>query len=93
MTFDTDEKYFPSFSPDGSKIAYIALRRDHRAGYERIAHSVVWIVDCVTGLAASVTPLGNSGNIEGVDWLDDHTLIYDRLNSERESALKTFSIR
>jgi hypothetical protein len=95
MTFDASEKFFPSFSLDGSKIAYVAFRLDDRLGngYRRIAHTVIWVVDCATGLAASVTALGNGGNIEGVDWLDDHTLIYDRLISDRESSLKTFSIR
>ena len=92
-TFDAFNKVFPTFSPDGTKIAYITWQFDNREHYTRLGPTDIWVVDIKTGLAIRVTR-ADSGRIEGLDWLDDGTLIYDRVGpDERHSTLRTASLR
>jgi HEAT repeat protein len=93
LTFDASNKAFPTFSPDGNKIAYVTWQFDNRELYARLGPTDIWVVDCATELAARLTR-PNPGHIEGLDWLDGSTLIFDRLDKgERHSSLKTLSLR
>jgi HEAT repeat protein len=93
VTFDASNKAFPTFSPEGSKIAYVTWQFDYREHYMRLGPTDLWVVDCTTGLATRVTH-SDPGRIEGLDWLDSSTLIYDRLGEwERHSGLRTASLR
>jgi Tol biopolymer transport system component len=93
MTFDASNKAFPTFSPDGAKVAYITWQFDHRERYTRLGPTDIWVVDIKTGLAARVTG-ADPGRIEGLDWLDNGTLIFDRLApDDRHSTLRTASLR
>ena len=93
MTFDGSNKVFPTFSPDGSKVAYITWQYDNREHYTRLGPTDIWVVSCKTGLVTRVTR-ADPGRIESLDWLDDATLIFDRLEqSERHSTLRVVSLR
>jgi hypothetical protein len=93
VTFDVWNKVFPTFSPDGTKIAYVTWQFDNREHYVRLGPTDIWVVDIKTGLAARVTR-ADPGHIEGLDWLDNVTLIYDRLGpDDRHSTLRTASLR
>jgi HEAT repeat protein len=93
VTFDASKKVFPTFSPDGTKIAYITWQFDNREHYTRLGPTDIWVVDIKTGLAARVTR-ADSGHIEGLDWLDNGTIIFDRLGpDDRHSMLRTVSLR
>jgi HEAT repeat protein len=92
LTFDSSNKAFPVFSPDGSKIAYIVWQFDLRMHYTRLGPTDVWVVDCKSGLAARVTR-ADQGYIEDLNWLDGDTIIFDRLGpDERTSTLRTVSL-
>ena len=92
-TFDASHKVFPTFSPDGTKIAYITWQFDNREHYTRLGPTDIWVIDIKTGLAARVTR-ADSGRIEGLDWLDNDTIIFDRLGlDDRRSILRTVSLR
>jgi Tol biopolymer transport system component len=92
-TFDASNKVFPTFSPDGAKIAYITWQFDNREHYTRLGPTDIWVVDIKRGLAVRVTR-ADSGRIEGLAWLDNGTLIYDRLEpDETHSTLRTVSLR
>ncbi|HEU4387515.1 MAG TPA: hypothetical protein VFV34_06940, partial [Blastocatellia bacterium] len=93
VTFDSFNKVFPTFSPDGARIAYITWQFDQRDGYTQLGPTDIWVVDCKTGLAARVTH-PDPARIESLDWLDNNTLIYDRLErGGRQSSLRTASLR
>jgi HEAT repeat protein len=93
LTFDGSNKVFPTFSPDGTKMAYITWQFDNREHYTRLGPTDIWVVDIKTRLAARVTR-ADSSRIEGLDWLDNSTLIYDRLHpDDRHSTLRTVSLR
>ena len=82
----------PTFSPDGTKIAYVTWQFDNREHYSRLGPTDIWVVDIKTGLAARVTR-ADPGHIEGLDWLDNGTLIFDRLASDDlHSTLRTASL-
>src|SRR5262249_50328136 len=91
LTFDSSNKAFPTFSPDGDRIGYITFQFDNRQHYTKLGPTDLWVVDCPSGLAVRLTR-PDSGRIEDVDWLDASTLIYDRLGpSEHDSTLRTIS--
>jgi HEAT repeat protein len=93
VTFDASNKVFPTFSPDGTKIAYITWQFDNREHYTRLGPTDIWVVDIKTGLSARVTR-ADPGRIGGLDWLDNGTIIFDRLDSsDRHSTLRTISLR
>lgn len=93
VTFDAANKVFPTFSPDGKRLAYLTWQYDERGGYTRLGPTDLWVVDLTTGLAVRVTH-ADAGRIEDLDWLGDNTLIYDRLDQGgRRSCLRTASLR
>ena len=93
VTFDASNKIFPTFSPDGTKIAYITWQFDNREHYMRLGPTDIWVIDIKTGLAVRVTR-ADSGRIEGLDWLDNGTIIFDRLGpDDRHSMLRTVLLR
>ena len=93
VTFDASNKIFPTFSPDGTKVAYITWQFDNREHYARLGPTDIWVVDIRSGLAVRVTR-ADSGRIQGLDWLDNRTLIFDRLGpGGRQSTLRTASLR
>jgi hypothetical protein len=93
LTFDASNKIFPTFSPDGNKIAYITWQFDNRVHYTRLGPTDVWVVDVTTGLSAR-TSRSDPGRIDGLDWLDNSTIIFDRLDStDRHSTLRTVSLK
>jgi hypothetical protein len=84
ITFDAATKEFPTFSPDGNSVAYRTSQLDNRGRYPRIAQTDLWVVDVQSTLVTRVTKRTN-GNIMSFDWLDDHTLICDRVEQEDTS--------
>lgn len=91
VTFDTSNKVFPTFSPDGSKLAYIVWQFDNREHSTSLGPTDIWVLDIKTGLAARVT---HADRIEGLDWVDNGTLIYDRLQPDDwHATLRTASLR
>jgi len=91
-TSDSSNKIFPTFSPDGTKVAYITWQFDNREHYPRLGPTDIWVLDIRSGLAARVTR-PDSGRIEGLDWLDNGTIIFDRLEPGWHSSLRTISLR
>jgi HEAT repeat protein len=95
VTFDSTRKAFPVFSRDGKRIAYLAWQPDNRRHYTRSGPTDLWVSDIETGLAARVTA-PSAGRINCLDWLDDYTLIFDRLGDREyigyESSLKRLSL-
>jgi WD40-like Beta Propeller Repeat len=55
VTFDTSNKIFPTFSPDGSKLAYIVWQFDNRGHSASLGPTDIWVLDIKTGLAVRVT--------------------------------------
>lgn len=84
ITFDSTEKSFPTFSRDGNSIAYLTWQPDNRLNYTQLGPTDLWVVDLATTLATRVTAPA-SGRINSFDWLDDHTLIFDRVEKEGSS--------
>jgi hypothetical protein len=85
LTFDATTKEFPTFSPDGTSVAYRTSQLDNRRHYPRVLRTDLWVVDVESTLMTRVTQRAN-GNIMTFDWLDDHTLICDRLEEEDKST-------
>jgi hypothetical protein len=85
VTFDSTQKAFPTFSHDGNSIAYLTWQPNDRLHYTRLGPTDLWIVDIVSTLATRVTA-PSSGRINSFDWLDDHTLIVDRVEQEGKST-------
>jgi hypothetical protein len=93
VTFDAANKVFPTFSPDGTKLAYITWQFDERRGYMQLGPTDLWVVDLMNGLATRVTH-ADAGRIEDLDWLGENMLIYDRIEQgDRHSSLRTASLR
>ena len=86
LTFDSTRKASPTFSRDGRFIAYITWQADHRLHHTRLGPTDLWVVDTETTLVTRVTA-PSKGRINSLDWLDDHTLIFDR---EEEEDGKSF---
>ncbi|HST20430.1 MAG TPA: hypothetical protein VLR90_04905, partial [Blastocatellia bacterium] len=95
VTFDSARKAFPVFSRDGKRIAYLTWQPDNRRHYARSGPTDLWVSDIETGLAARVTA-PSTGRINCLDWIDDYTLIFDRLEEGQyighESSLKRLSL-
>ena len=89
LTFDGTPKRQPVFSPDGSRIAYVASPPIRRRYVE--APADVWVVDVRTTLAARVTGPDGCGTA-GLDWFDRERLVFDRLGG-RTNPLSTSSLR
>jgi HEAT repeat protein len=79
LTFDGTRKAFPTFSPDGRRVAYLTWYPDVRDAYVRSGPSDLWVVDVETALAVRATARGK-GQIYCLDWLNEHTLVFDRVS-------------
>jgi hypothetical protein len=93
VTFDSVQKIFPVLSRDGKRIAYITWQPDNRLHYERMGPTNIWVVDIDTTLAMRVT-LPAPERITCLDWLDNNTLIFDRVSEGfgGKSSLKVLSL-
>src|SRR6185503_12173507 len=67
VTHDDRMKYGPSFSPDGTRIAYTVNDRG-------------WRSVTVSPLGGPTTELLN--NASGVTWLDDHRILFSEVRPE-----------
>jgi hypothetical protein len=76
LTYESAAKQRPVFSPDGSRIAYIAWQPNHRRGWQALTD--VWVVDIRTTLTVRITR-SDAGSTSGLDWLDRDRLIFDRI--------------
>jgi hypothetical protein len=83
LTFDSARKAYPVFSRDSNRIAYVSCQADNRRHYERMGSTDLWVVDIETTLCVRVTA-PSSRRIYCLDWIDDQTLIFDRVD---ENAL------
>jgi Tol biopolymer transport system component len=93
LTFDSTRKASPVFSRDGRSVAYVTWQPDYRRNNMQLGPTDVWVVDLQSTLAVRVTDPA-SGRINGVDWLNDHTLIFDRRqNTSPVFFLPTSSLR
>jgi hypothetical protein len=93
VTFQAFNKAFPTFSPDGTKIAYVTWQPDSRERHMRFGPTDIWVVACKTGMATRVTQ-ADAGRIQGLSWLDNVTLMYDRMEpAESHSTLRKTSLR
>lgn len=84
VTFDSTRKTSPVLSRDGKAVAYLTWQPDNRRHYPRVGPTDLWVVDVESTLAVRVTSPA-SGRINSLDWLDDHTLIFDRLQHDEKS--------
>jgi HEAT repeat protein len=87
LTFDTTRKAAPTFSRDGRFVAYITWQDDNRLHYSRLGPTDLWVVDTETTLVTRVTA-PSPGRINSFDWLDDHTLIFDRLERDDDKSFR-----
>jgi len=87
LTFDSTRKASPAFSRDGRFIAYVTWQADDRLHYTRLGPTDLWVVDIETTLVTRVT-MPSKGRINSFDWLDDHTLIFDRLEQEDGNSFR-----
>ncbi len=87
ITFDSTRKVSPVFSPDGRFIAYLTWQPDARRHYPRLGPTDLWVVDVESTLALRVTSPATA-RINSLDWLNDHTLIFDRLQDEEKSVFR-----
>jgi hypothetical protein len=78
ITFDSTQKVFPTFSRNGKQLAYITWQPDERLHYKRLGPTDLWVVELETELAVRVTAQ-SSGRIYSLDWLNDSTIIFDRI--------------
>jgi hypothetical protein len=85
LTFDAAAKALPTFSPDGSSVAYLVWQLDSRGQYPRVGRTDLWVVDVGSTLVTRVTKW-TKGKIMNFDWLDDHTLICDRLEEQNKPS-------
>jgi hypothetical protein len=93
ITFDSTQKLFPVFSRDGKRLAYISWQPDNRRHYERMGPTDLWVVNTETSLATRITAPAQE-RINCLDWLDDNTLIFDRLADgfSRNSSLRVVTL-
>ena len=92
LTFDSTRKACPTFSRDGRSVAYLTWQPDNRRHYERVGPTDLWVVDVASTLATRVTASA-PGRINGFDWLDDYTLIIDRLDEKKDFFAPASSLR
>lgn len=78
LTYDATAKALPTLSPDGRSVAYRTWLINNRRHYPRIGRTDLWVVDIATTLVTRLTKPAN-GKIISCDWIDDQTLICDRL--------------
>ena len=78
LTFDTAQKAWPTFSRDRKRVAYVVWQPDHRERYPRVGPTDVWVVDIAASLTVRATA-PSPGRIHCLDWLNDHEVIFDRL--------------
>jgi len=95
ITFDSARKAFPIFSRDGKHLAYLTWQPDDRWQFTRSGPTDLWVANLETGLAARVTAQ-SPGRIYSFDWLDDYTLIFDRMDGTgpmgKNAVLKRLSL-
>ena len=94
LSFDATHKAFPTFSRDGKQIAYVSWQQNDRLHYTRLGPTDLWIVEVGTTLVTRTT-ISSDERIHCLDWLDDYTLIFDRLNLEgigRKASLRQLSL-
>ena len=89
VTFDSPRKAFPVLSPDGRSVAYVTWQPDNRRHYTRVGPTDLWVVDVESTLAIRLTSRA-TGRINSLDWLDDHTLIFDRFQDHEKAAVLGF---
>jgi len=89
VTFDSTRKVSPVFSPDGRSIAYLTWQPDSRRHYLQLGPTDLWVVDVESTLVIRLTSRA-TGRINNLDWLDDHTLIFDRLERDENPLLRGF---
>ena len=87
LTFDSRRKAFPTFSRDGDSIAYLTWQPNDRLHYTRLGPTDLWVVDIASTLATRVTA-PSASRINSFDWLDDHTLVFDRIEQESDSDFR-----
>jgi hypothetical protein len=95
LTFDNSKKVFPTFSRDGKRVAYVTYQPDDRLHYTRLGPTDLWVVDVDTTIAARMTA-PNSDRINSLDWLDDATVVFDRVDESTygyKSTLRRTSLR
>jgi len=95
LTFDTARKAFPTFSPDGKRVAYVTWQSDRRRHYHRLGPTDLWVVEIETTLAVRSTASA-AGRIHCLDWLDNDTLVFDRVGDASlgyGSSLRRLSLK
>jgi hypothetical protein len=87
-------KAFPTFSRGRRYVAYLRYQADRREHYSRLGPTDLWVIDLETGLETRVTRPAE-GRIYCLDWLDDLTLIFDRVGEKMfysSPGLRTISL-
>ena len=92
VTFDSTRKVSPILSRDGRSVAYLTWLPDYRRNNVRLGPTDVWVVDVESTLAVRVTSPA-AGRINSLDWLDDHTLLFDRLHHDEWGLIPSSSLR
>jgi hypothetical protein len=82
LTSDPQRKAFPTFSRDNKRIAYVCWTTDpdNRSPDRRprLGDTELWVVDIQTRQSTRVARAA-SGKIHSLDWLDERTIIFDRV--------------
>jgi Tol biopolymer transport system component len=93
VTFDSTRKATPVLSRDGRFLAYLTWQPDNRRHFQRVGPTDLWVVHVESTLAVRVTSPA-SGRIGNFDWINDHTLIFDRLqNDDKWELVPSSSLR
>ena len=66
----------PAWSPDGTKIAYLAFRADPASGQVDYSIGDVWVMDPDGGNSQQMGSLTNPGHAYPLIWAEDGSLIY-----------------
>ncbi len=86
LTFDSARKAFPTFSHDSQFVAYRTWQPDYRHRNVRLGPSDIWIVDVTSTLATRIT-VPAKAKVHNFDWLDDNSLIIDRIDYDDSDFL------
>lgn len=77
LTFDSLHKCKPTISPNGKRVAFLAVSRAADSNVELTGPDQLWVVDIQTTMTSRTTTPSHH-QINCLDWLDDETLIFDR---------------